>query len=246
MTPRRVSGPAVVLVVLAALLLSGCGAVRAVTRTQRALAAAGIDDPSVGFVSENGADIVTVKYRPTSIESIQSESLRAAQVVWRVAPVRFDAVRTIARGGPSYHYSRSALASQFGPRAAELDKDPADLLNLHGIVVGGIVLLLVGAVAIALIIVLVLRTRRRRTPAYAGAGWPQPPGAGWQPSPPPGAGWQPSPPPGAGWQPSPPPGAGWPQAPSAPPPPGAWGAPPAPPPWSPAADPNDPWAAPPR
>jgi hypothetical protein len=210
----------VALAVLAALLLTGCGAVRAVRRTQDALAAAGIRDPHVGFDSVNGRDTVTVTYRPSSIEGIQAESLRAAEVIWRVAPVRFDQVRTIARGGPTYEYERSALALEFGPRDAELDKDPADLINVRGLVLGGVAVLLVGGLAIVLIIVLVVRSRRSRTPVMAGGWSAPPPGSGWPQAPPPGSGWPP-PPPGAGWQQPPPP-------PSAP------------------GDPNDPWAAPPR
>lgn len=165
---------------LAALLLlvgvSGCAAIRAVTETEDALVDAGFTDATVGWSSEDGVEYVDVYWnaRATTAEALTRESLSAAEVIWRVAPVRFDIVRTDPyvefsedRFNVVRTFPREQLEQQLGPRPARLDRSVGDLLNAQHYLrwaVGGSVAFFASAI---LIVLLVLRSSRRDRAAAA-------------------------------------------------------------------------------
>ena len=165
---------------LAAVLLlfgaTGCAGIEAIVETEEALVDAGFADATVDWSSENGVETVGVYWaaRATTAEALTRESLAAAEVIWRVAPVRFDVVRT----DPYVEYSedrfnslrtfpRDQLERELGPRPEGLDRSVGDLLRVGHYVrwaIGGIVAFLASAM---LIVVLVLRSSRRGRAAAA-------------------------------------------------------------------------------
>jgi hypothetical protein len=235
---------------LGGLLLTGCGAVRAVVDTERQLTAAGYDT-SLGYHVVNGVETVNVDWTPTASQAAALDigSHDIARIVWQVAPVRFDVVEVTANGsetdgGYVARYPRAQLFQDFGPRPDGLDKTPSQLLNVRGFVIGAVVVFFVGLLVVALIVTLIVRavkkSNRKRPPPPQ---WGPPPGQ-WGPGPQ----GQPAPWPGhpvhlaqregplPEWGAPPPPAPG---------PPPAWGTPPPAPPAAPGAA-DDPWAAPPR
>ena len=225
--------------VMLGLLVGGCGVVKGINDTKRAIENAGFSDVSVEFEATNGVDSVDVRYRSTatSREALDVEVRRIAEAVWNTAPLRLDVVTITpigsSAGGEVATINRAALQQEFGPRPASVnEKNFGDLANAKGIFIGFVIAFLVILAVIVLVVVLVVRASRRRRAqpmAWAG-GYPgQPPGApGWQAPPAAPGSWpaQPQPPAGPPYQ-APPPG--WPQQPAPPqaPPPG-W--PPQPPP----------------
>lgn len=234
---RRRGWAAAFLLVFCGLVLGGCGAIEGMLDTEEALVAAGFRDPEVSFESINGLDTVYVSWDAgaETAEGLRDESLEAAGVVWRVAPLRMDVVETDPRVSFPIDsvevgtvYPRAQLEAEYGPRPAELDKPLTELMNLREIGIGIVVAVLLFIGLIVLVVVLVVRSSRKKRaaqPAYGyGAQQGQWPGQ-WQQG-----GWQAYP----GAPPPVPPPAHYPsQYPPAPPPPPA----------APAAD--DPWRAPP-
>ncbi|HWL37087.1 MAG TPA: hypothetical protein VNQ77_12935 [Frankiaceae bacterium] len=224
-------------VLLFALLASGCAVLDAMRDTEAALEAEGFRGASVIWSSVEGVETITVSWSSSveTTEGAESEGLRAAGVIWRVAPVYFDLVETdpISSFETDFVgtrvFSRAQLESEFGPRAPGLDEDIGELANVRGYVIGFVVVLLLGAAVVAVIVVVLVRAARRRRAAAPQVAYP-PPGSGWPTGPPqwswpqqPGAAWPQNPPPPP---PSPPPPAEgwprqWPPSQGAPPPPAA-------------------------
>jgi hypothetical protein len=169
-----------VLVALAALAVAsaatGCGAIRDTVRTQNALKRAGFRDAGVDWYGEDGLDILEVWWtaRAETTEALADESMAAARVVWRVAPIRFDAVRTYPdtpflgdQTDAQRTFPRSTLEEEFGPRPAGLDRSLYDVLQVGHYLrwaAFGAVLFLSSA---ALVVWLVLRSSRRGRAAAA-------------------------------------------------------------------------------
>lgn len=201
-------GSVVALLLAAAFLLTGCGAVRGILDTERAIRAAGYRDVTVGFESDAEGDAVTVGWTPNddSSEGMRIEAHDIARIVWEHAPVRFDVVRLTAESGESFRFSRSQLREEYGPRPIRLEKTPAELLNVRGLVIGVVVAFVVGTLLAVLLVVLIVRSFRKRRaehPPWAPppGQWGGPPQGQWtQPVPPPGQ-W--TVPPSDPWQPPP-------------------------------------------
>ena len=181
------------LVAVVSLALAGCGAVSASVKTAEELRNAGIPSPSVLVETLNGVTTVEVKYdsaRPAG--EVPPEVVRVQRIVWTTMAVKFDVLEVTAtpQGDASFPTESRAeyetLESAFGPRSAELDKDPSSIGR------GGIIaLLVVGAVGLVffgllvfLVVWLVRRSRRRNPPPGYGSP-PGPYGQAQQPGPPP-------------------------------------------------------------
>jgi hypothetical protein len=197
---------------LVALLSGGCALIDAVQDTEAALEAEGFRDASVDWASYNGVETVTVNWS-SSVETpdaAQAEGLRAAGVIWRVAPVHFDLVQTepVTYGGDfvaTRVFPRAQLEDTYGPRPPGLDQDLGELADVRAYVVGFVVVLLLGLALVAVVVVVLVRAARRRRAAQPPRAYP-PPGSGWAAPPPPQ--WQsPQQPPAPGWP--PPPGDPW-------------------------------------
>ena len=159
------------LALAALLLLSGCAAIEATIETEDALHNAGFRDASVWWFSEEGVDYVAVSWLAgaRTEEELHDESLAAAGVLWRVAPIRFDAVYAEPNAPflDAAHdlvrvFPRSQLEQSFGSRPRGLDRSVESLLGVGHYVrwaAFGAVLFLLSS---ALIVWLVLRSSRRR------------------------------------------------------------------------------------
>jgi len=151
------------------LLLAGCTTIRGLLDTERALGEAGYTQVDVGFSSANGFDQVEITLDPEFAEGdAEEQAEHAAEVVWRVFPLRFDVLRIELLGsseGEISTFTYSEMAEIFGPRPARLDeKELGDDVVRTG--VGIAVVLAIGGflflVAVVLAIVLAIRASRRR------------------------------------------------------------------------------------
>ncbi len=181
---------AVLAVLCCGLVLGGCGFIDGMLETEDALADAGFRDATVSFNSSNGIESVYVDWTASAetSEGLRAESLRVAEVVWRVAPLKMDLVET----DPTVRFAidavqvgtvfpRAQLESEFGPRPPGLDKEFSELMNLRAIGLGVVLAVLLFLGIIVLVIVLVVRSSRKNRAAQP-AGWPPPPvQTGWQP-----------------------------------------------------------------
>jgi hypothetical protein len=173
---------------LVALLATGCGAIDALLDTEQALEDAGFRNPSLDWYSENGVERLVVSWRASAEteEALTEESLQAAGVLWRKAPIYFD----VAETDPSVLFATDAFSTRrtfartdleraFGPRPEGLDQSAADLFNVRGILIGVAAVVTLGLALIVLIIVLLVRSGRRRRAAaaygYYGSWGPPPP-----------------------------------------------------------------------
>jgi hypothetical protein len=235
MRRRRIG---LLLAVLGVLTLAGgCSEFNAARQTQHALARAGYRGVGVNVNTEVAAGqgrqtIVAVTYasRAPDDAALEAEQDRAAQIVWRNAPIRLSAVSVSAvhragvpgvvsvQTGSGRTYEREELAGRFGPRPASLDSAPATSVPAF---VGVLVAVVVAVGIVVGVVALVVLARRRRRPPPGGA-WPAGPQQPWPPQPQawPAPGWgQPGP---AQWPPPqqqwPPPGQGPASGPGWPPP----------------------------
>jgi hypothetical protein len=214
-----------VLVAVAAAVLTGCDLATGTVRTATELQKAGIDNPNLNY--DGGTATLDYDADPNPLEA-RDEQDRAAGIIWRNLPFRIDRITITSDGGAfptRREYPRELLEQQLGPRPANLDRSVEDIARRATLIAGvvGFVVL----VLIVLVIVLVVRAVRRRPLAQPTPGWPQGP-AGPQPWGQPGQqGWgEPAPPPGQqpwGGQPGygQPPSPAWPQPPAPPQPPPA-------------------------
>jgi hypothetical protein len=162
----------------------GCNAVNGVLVAQTELLKAGYDEARVTYApNAEGVTILAVTYRSAArdTEGLTAEYARAAEIVWRQAPLQFDRVRIHATNEPAPcvddcrpEFTRTELAEVFGPRDPSLDKDvTGQLLAIGAAVLAGIALVLTVAV------VLVVRYRADRR---ARAAWSSGDVAGWGPA----------------------------------------------------------------
>jgi hypothetical protein len=239
-----------VLVAVAAAVLSGCDLATGTVRTATELQKAGIDNPNLNY--DGGTATLDYDADPNPLEA-RDEQDRAAGIIWRHLPFRIERITVTSDGGafPTRRdYPRELLEEQLGPRPANLDRSVEDIAR-RATLIAGIVGLVVLAL-IVLVIVLVVRAVRSRPAAQPAPAWPPGP-AGPQPwgQQPGQQGWgqpgqqqswgQPAPPPGQqpwGGQ----PGYGQPPSPAWPEPPAPQAPPPAPAPQPPGqADAGDDW-----
>jgi hypothetical protein len=229
-----------VLVALAAAVLTGCDLATGTVRTATELQEAGIDNPNLNY--DGGTATLDYDADPNPLEA-RAEQDQAARIIWENLPFQIERIVVTSDGGafPSRRdYPRAVLEQAFGPRPADLDRSVEDIAR-RATLIAGIVGLVVLAL-IVLVIVLVVRAVRRRPAAQPGGGWPQgPPGQQpWgQPGPPGQQGWGQQIPPGQQvppgqqqpWAQAPPAQQPWGSQPGyGQPPSPAWPQPPAPPP----------------
>ena len=224
-----------VLVAMAAAVLTGCDLATGTVRTATELQKAGIDNPNLNY--DGGTATLDYDADPNPLEA-RDEQDRAARIIWENLPFRIERITVTSDGGAfptRREYPRAVLEQAFGPRPANLDRSVEDIAR-RATLIAGIVGLVV-LVLIVLVIVLVVRAVRRRPPAQPAPAWPQGSGGpqpwgqpgqqGWgQPVPPgqvpPGQQpWAQGPPPGQqpwGSQPGygQPPSPAWPQPPAPP------------------------------
>ncbi len=207
------------------LVLGSCATIRVFTDFAEVLRDAGYDDVAV-TIDSRGAGVLVVSASAPGGDTLDEAHDRAAELVWRRFPRRFEGAR-ITIDGERRNHTRAQLEETYGPRPASLDEtDLTDEVTRFGVTalvaaaVGGVVVL-VGA---GLVVFFVLRARRRRPPGptvFVPPGT-HPPGVS-HPTP-----WMPvesSPP---QWQPTPGEAAQPPTAPptlTPPPPPSAWPSP---------------------
>jgi hypothetical protein len=230
-----------VLVAMAAAVLTGCDLATGTVRTATELQKAGIDNPNLNY--NGGTATLDYDADPNPLEA-RAEQDRAAAIIWRNLPFRIERITITSDGGAfptRREYPRELLEQRLGPRPARLDRSVGEIAR-RATLIAGIVGLVVLAL-IVLVIVLVVRAVRRRPAAQPAPAWAQgPPGPqpwgqpGWGQPAPPGQQqpWAQAPPPGQqpwGNQPGygQPPSPVWPQPPSPQQPPSAPPAP-APPP----------------
>jgi hypothetical protein len=163
--PRAARAAVATVVALVAVLATGsCTMVNGLRDTQSSLAAAGFADVRVDPARNAGSAIVLdVRYRTAAAarEAVTAEHLRAAEIVWREAPLRFDRVRVRATNEPAtcagrcgVELARAELQDRFGARDPGLDQDV--LLEL--LVVGATSLLAI-VLGVSLLAVRVARAR---------------------------------------------------------------------------------------
>lgn len=166
--------------VCALLLLAAasCTAVSGVVRTQAVLSRAGYKNASIGFVTENNGIVLTVGYDTDAIDvpALAREYLDVSEVIWKEAPLRFDAITVKANDAPGIctddcvdRFDRVALAGAHGARDPDLDKSIENELLGAGLIV-------LAVIAIASILLISLYVRSRRRAKARQAGWYQPQG----------------------------------------------------------------------
>jgi hypothetical protein len=196
-----------VLVAMAAAVLTGCDLATGTVRTATELQQAGIDNPNLDY--DGGTATLDYDADPNPLEA-RAEQDRAAEIIWEHLPFRIERIVITSDGGAfpaRREYPRELLEQRLGPRPADLDRSVDDIAR-RATLIAGIVGLVVLALIVLVIVLVVRAVRRRPAPAAPPGGWAQGP-AGGQPWGPPGQpGWGQQPPPGQpGWgQPVPPPG----------------------------------------
>jgi len=156
-TPVR-RAPAVLLVLGLALAMGACGRAQGMSDTRDALAQAGFREVEVSFRTGGGIGVARIQAAAGGPTPEQ-----AAEVCWRMLPVRFDQL-VVALGAGSESFGYGDLAARFGPRDPSLDRRQIDEEVVESglelmIVLSVGALLSVGAVVAAGL--LVLRAARR-------------------------------------------------------------------------------------
>ena len=98
--------------------LTGCGGAQGVSGTRGALGRAGFRGVAVTARTGGGVDVVTVH----AAAGPGAGPDRAAEVVWRALPVRFDRLVVWLGPGPPSSYGYDDLATRFGARDRALDR----------------------------------------------------------------------------------------------------------------------------
>lgn len=159
MTRRRLAA-----LVLAVLALASCARAEGVADTRRALEGAGYRDVDIDLRARSGIGVARVNAAAGG-----PAPERAAEVVWRTLPVRFDQL-IVAVGGTPTPFSYEDLTSRFGPRDRSLDGKQVD----EQVVRSGLRLMLLlsaGAVlSVGLVVVTGLAVIRATKRARAGGG----------------------------------------------------------------------------
>ncbi len=174
--------------VLAVLLLAGCGLVNSLVDTTTGLRKAGFSQIRVGLLpganarSDVGVSVgVTVDAPPTD-----DVARVAARVVWDDFRERFGVLEVVVHGhGPALHrrYAYAQMVAIFGSRNPAYDKTSVTS-SVKGLGRNLLAGLAVVVVAVGAVVAVVLLRRRKRGPPP-----PRPPGAG-------GPGWGSPAPPG--------------------------------------------------
>jgi hypothetical protein len=180
---------ATVALVLVAVTAPGCGAVRGLLDTERALKRAGFERVNINVDSNGPVDVVQVQARQSRAHENPNDAV--AEVVWTEFPFRFDRLNVFVTSAAPRSYSRADLEARFGARPPGLDdKSLEDSLRRTGIAV--LIVLAVAFVGFLVIvvvtIVLVVRAQRKRRAQIQTGPWippPGPPGAGGPPFAPP-------------------------------------------------------------
>jgi len=181
--------------VLAVLLVAGCGLVNSLVDTTTGLRKAGFSQIRVGLLpgANAGSDVgvsvgVTVDAPPTD-----DVARVAARVVWDDFRERFGVLEVVVHGhGPALHrrYAYAQMVTLFGSRNPAYDKTSvtSSVKGLGRNLVAGLALVVV---AVVVVVVVVLLRRRKRGPPPPLAPWPGGPsgpgagGPGWgSPAPP--------------------------------------------------------------
>ena len=156
---------------------AGCGAVRGLLDTERALRRAGFERVHITVDNRGPEDTVQVTARQARVH--EDPDGIVAGIVWREFPFRFDRVNVFVTSVSPRSYTREELEGRFGPRAARLDRRSLE----DSIRRTGLVVLVVIAVAffgflaiVAVTIVLVVRAQRKRRGALQTGPWVPPPG----------------------------------------------------------------------
>ena len=160
-----------VLVAMAAAVLTGCDLATGTVRTATELQKAGIDNPNLNY--DGGTATLDYDADPNPLEA-RDEQDRAARIIWENLPFQIERITVTSDGGAfptRREYPRAVLEQAFGPRPANLDRSVEDIAR-RATLIAGIVGLVV-LVLIVLVIVLVVRAVRRRPPAQPAPAWPQ-------------------------------------------------------------------------
>ena len=176
---------ALVLGLVAVTAASGCGAVRGLLDTERALKRAGFERVHLNVDSRGPIDTIRVEARQARSHDNPNDA--AAEVVWKEFPFRFDQLDVFVSSQPPRSYSRAELEGLYGPRPRGLDdKSLEDSLKRTGIAVLIVVAVaFVGFLAIVIVtIVLVVRSQQKRRSQLQTGPWIPPPGSGGAPPPP--------------------------------------------------------------
>ena len=105
---------------LAVLAVAGCGRAEGVADTRRALESAGYQHVNLDLRARSGIGVARVEAAPGG-----PAPERAAEIVWRTLPVRFDQL-IVAVGGTPAPFSYEELTGRFGPRNRSLDGKQVD------------------------------------------------------------------------------------------------------------------------
>ncbi|HVL05332.1 MAG TPA: hypothetical protein VM388_05060 [Acidimicrobiales bacterium] len=108
------------LLVLAVVVLAGCGRAEGVADTRRALEGAGYQEVDIDLRARRGIGVARVEAAPGG-----PPADRGAEVVWDRLPVRFDQL-IVALGDAATPFSYEELAGRFGPRDPSLDGKQVD------------------------------------------------------------------------------------------------------------------------
>jgi hypothetical protein len=147
-------------VLLAALLLGGCGRAQGMVDTRQALEHAGYRQVEVSLRTAGGLGYAEVK----ALIAGAPPPEQAARIIWTTLPVRFDTLAVVL-DGQATAFTYGGLERQFGPRNPSLDRRQVDA----EVVTSGLKLMLVLSAAamvsvgaVVAIALLALRTARRR------------------------------------------------------------------------------------
>jgi hypothetical protein len=209
MAARRALGKrlrALLAVAVVVVAVPACSVVRGTISTTEALDDAGFSIRP-GDIDAADGDAWVVRVRKDT-EDLTAAAVEAAGIVWRELPVRIERLEVTCGNGfggrGTFAADRAELEQRFGPRDPDLDRgvEDDDLRTLALVLVG---LLVVGVLALAglvvLVVVLVRRSRRRNPPP--GPWGPGGPGGPAGPYGPPGAPGEVSQPPPPRYGPSP-------------------------------------------
>ncbi len=188
------------MLVLAAIVLAGCGFLSGANKTRTSLQHAGYRNVGVNIQSGSGTPrdgLVNITYSAGPTGDDNRDAYNAARVVWETFGYRFGALAiTKTSGGCAGPFCVShntglgaetyqQMLAQFGPRPANLDTKSADNAQPFPIWIIPVGLLVVVVAAIAVIVVVVVRKRRHPRLPPPWTGYPPPPAPyGWGSQPP--------------------------------------------------------------